>query len=264
MAEGELSVRNTRVTFLFPSKQREGMDPHSRLSRYNHRPTKAGPLIQSPRTLPMDRRKQAGPQKHRLDASTLLLVSRPIATNSRVKKTQKLHRDMHLAFVDSALERKSQVSFFSLLRLCWLVDLRSQGNSEDFDELVRQFNFKGLSTDTSAPGPQIRLWISALSHVVSRLERTHSALPQAIITMPWTTMDGQFVKSYTSFIGMLVSARPEYLSLVLEGIARGFTYSACDYQRVRQGVLSDLLKIPGPIPSTPLCRNLHPPPSQDA
>ena len=90
-------------------------------------------------------------------------------------------------------------------------DLRSQGDSEDFDELVRQFNFKGLSNDTPALGPQLRLWISALSHVVSRLERTHCALPEAIITMPWTTMDSQFVKSYTSFIGMFVSARPEYL-----------------------------------------------------
>jgi len=72
------------------------------------------------------------------------------------------------------------------------------------------------------------LWISALSHVVSRLERIHSALPEAIIAMPWTTMDNQFVKSYTSFIGMLVSARPEYLSLVLERIVRGLTYCACD------------------------------------
>ena len=107
-------------------------------------------------------------------------------------------------------------------------NIRSQGNSEDFDELVRQFNFKGPPNDAPASGPQLRLWISALSHVVSRLERTHSALPEAIITMPWTTMDNQFVKSYTSFIGMLVSARPEYLSLVLEKIVQGLTYCACD------------------------------------
>lgn len=110
-------------------------------------------------------------------------------------------------------------------------NIRSQGNSEDFDELVRQFNFKGLSNDALPSGPQLRLWISALSHVVSRLERTHSALPEAIITMPWTTMDSQFVKSYTSFIGMLVSARPEYLSLVLEKIVQGLTYCACDHLR---------------------------------
>jgi len=202
------------------------MDPHSRLSQFNNRPPKAGPLAQNARTLPVDKKKQAGPQKQQFDTSALLLAARPVVTNSRVKKTQRLHRDMHLAFVNSALEHKSQVRAF-LLRSRRRIDPRSQGNSEDFDELVRQFNFKGLPNDTPPPGPQLRLWISALSHVVSRLERTHSALPHAIITVPWTTMDSQFVKAYTSFIGMLVSARPEYLSSVLENIAQGFTYSAC-------------------------------------
>jgi RNA polymerase I-specific transcription initiation factor RRN3 len=75
-----------------------------------------------------------------------------------------------------------------------------------------------------SPAPQLRLWISALSHAVSRLERIHSVLIEAIVDMPWPTMDAHFVKSYTSFIGMLVSAKPEYLSLVLEKIVQGLTY----------------------------------------
>lgn len=74
------------------------------------------------------------------------------------------------------------------------------------------------------PAPQLRLWISALSHAVSRLERTHSALIEAIVGMPWPTMDNHFAKSYTSFIGMLVSAKPEYLSIVLEKLVQGLTY----------------------------------------
>lgn len=44
--------------------------------------------------------------------------------------------------------------------------------------------------------------------------------------MPWTTMDTTFVKSYTSFVGMLISAKPEYLNLVLGKISSGFTYRA--------------------------------------
>jgi len=68
--------------------------------------------------------------------------------------------------------------------------------------------------------------MSALSHVVSRLERTHFALVDAIVNMPWTTLDVATVKSYTVFMGMLVSARPEYLSLVLGKIAQGFTHRA--------------------------------------
>jgi RNA polymerase I-specific transcription initiation factor RRN3 len=100
-----------------------------------------------------------------------------------------------------------------------------QGNPEAFDDLVSQFNLKRITGDTPSPAPQLRLWMSALSHVVSRLERTHSALVEAIVTMPWTIMDSNFVKSYTSFIGMLVSARPEYISIVLEKLVEGFTYS---------------------------------------
>lgn len=61
--------------------------------------------------------------------------------------------------------------------------------------------------------------------------------------MPWTTMDSQFVKSYTSFIGMLVSARPEYLSLVLEKIVQGLTYSACDYLLFHLAPSADYPKI---------------------
>jgi len=71
---------------------------------------------------------------------------------------------------------------------------------------------------------QLRLWMSAVSHVVSRLERTHSALVEAMIAVPWTTMDVTTVKSYIHFVGMLLSARPEYLSLVLNKIIQGFTY----------------------------------------
>jgi hypothetical protein len=60
--------------------------------------------------------------------------------------------------------------------------------------------------------------------VVSRLERTHSALVEAIIEIPWTTMDSAIVKSYIHFTGMLLSARPEYLSLVLGNITHRLTH----------------------------------------
>ena len=99
-----------------------------------------------------------------------------------------------------------------------------QGNCESFDQLVNQFNFKSSNNDTPTQPAQLRVWIAALSHIVSRLERTHSALVEALVNMPWTTLDSATVKSYTVFIGMLLSARPEYLSLVLGKIAQGFTH----------------------------------------
>jgi RNA polymerase I-specific transcription initiation factor RRN3 len=81
-----------------------------------------------------------------------------------------------------------------------------------------------MTDDSASQIAQMRLWISALSHVVSRLEQTHSALVEAMVSIPWTTMDAATVKSYIHFVGMLLSARPEYLSLVLGKITQGFTY----------------------------------------
>ena len=108
MADGELGAGLHKSPYLSPSLQK-AMDPHSRLSQYNHRPPKAGPPTQNTRTILTDKKKQTVPCKQQFDTSSLLLVARPIATNSRVKRNQKLHRDMHLAFIDNALEGKSQV-----------------------------------------------------------------------------------------------------------------------------------------------------------
>lgn len=61
----------------------------------------------------------------------------------------------------------------------------------------------------------------AFVHVVSRLDRTHVALIEVIVNLPWMTTDSSPVKTYSSEI--LVSARLEYLSLVLGRIALDFT-----------------------------------------
>ncbi|TFY61787.1 hypothetical protein EVG20_g6923 [Dentipellis fragilis] len=152
--------------------------------------------------------KKATPSKPSTSTPASSQMSRPIATNSRVKQNEQFRQDMHLLFVNDALQQKMM------------------GNSKPFEELVDQFNLKKVADDGPSPTPQLRLWLLALTHTVSRLGRTHSALVDAIIRLPWMTMDSTFVKTYTSFIGILVSARPEYLSLVLGKIAQGFTYQS--------------------------------------
>jgi RNA polymerase I-specific transcription initiation factor RRN3 len=99
-----------------------------------------------------------------------------------------------------------------------------QGNTEAYNDLVAQFDLKNKPENESSPAPRLRLWLLALSHVVSRLDRQYQSLVQAIVDLPWTTMDASFTAPYTAFIGILVSARPEYLNLILGKIARGFTY----------------------------------------
>jgi RNA polymerase I-specific transcription initiation factor RRN3 len=108
----------------------------------------------------------------------------------------------------------------------------TQGNNESYDVLVDQFNIKKAAFDTPSPIPQLRQWLHALMHVVSRLDRSHMALIEAITRFPWMTMDSNLVKTYTSFMEILVSARPEYLSLVLGRVAQGFTYRASSQYRI--------------------------------
>ncbi|KAJ3511569.1 hypothetical protein NLJ89_g4025 [Agrocybe chaxingu] len=206
------------------------MDPHSRRSQFNHRAPKVGPPSRNIETPPSKHPEQPKmpPKKSRSSTPTTatasFLVRRPIATNSRVKQDEIFKRDMYLSFVTNALQQKAT------------------GVADSFDELVAQFSIfssSSLSSSTSKRSQmpnqqghspvdtaQIRLWLVALSHVVSRLERTHATLVDAIVNMPWMTLDNATVKSYTVFIGMLLSARPEYLSLVLAKIAAGFTYQS--------------------------------------
>ncbi|KII95045.1 hypothetical protein PLICRDRAFT_98907 [Plicaturopsis crispa FD-325 SS-3] len=195
------------------------MDPHSRHSQFNQRTPRTGPYptatrfaMEPPQKPTLEsfskRSKPARKSSSASSASTSLRMSRPIATNSRVKQDEKYRQDMYLAFVNNALQQKTN------------------GNSEPFDELVNQFNPNRTTGDNGPPPTQLKLWILALSHVISRLERQHAALVEAIVAMPWTTMDTAIVKSYTVFIGMLLSARPEYLSLVLGKIAQGFTHQS--------------------------------------
>ncbi|KAG5733538.1 RNA polymerase I-specific transcription initiation factor rrn3 [Termitomyces sp. T112] len=187
------------------------MDPHSRHFQFNQRAPKSGPQAMNSRfidlmthqKIPAEPKRPTRPQK---SDSCSSLVRRPIATNSRVKQDEKYKKDMYLSFVNNALQQKTI------------------GESEPFDELVNQFNPNTTFSDGASQLPQLRLWLLALSHVVSRLERTHAGLVYAVVNMPWTMLDSATVKSYTEFIGMLISARPEYLSLVLEKIAQGFTY----------------------------------------
>ncbi|KAG1740088.1 RNA polymerase I-specific transcription initiation factor RRN3-domain-containing protein [Suillus occidentalis] len=97
----------------------------------------------------------------------------------------------------------------------------SMGHSKEFDDLVDQFSPNKSTLAPIIPSLQLRIWLLALMHVLSRLKRP---LVEAIVRLPWSSIDAVFVKSYTEFIGMLISARPEYLLLVLNRIAMGFTY----------------------------------------
>ncbi|KAG8856741.1 hypothetical protein FRB96_006244 [Tulasnella sp. 330] len=118
-------------------------------------------------------------------------------------------KDIYLLFVRNALREKAK------------------GNATDFDQLVARFSVNALKEQAaSSSNTELLVWISALTHVVSGLERVHAPLVDALIALPWTTMHEDVAISYMNFLGMLVSARPEYLTGVLTKIVRGFTYQS--------------------------------------
>ena len=110
------------------------MDPHSRLSQFNQRPPKAGPPVPNQRQMDLSphpkspsldgfakrspRTRQSRGASKKLSSllpsksPTPLLdghLSRPIATNPRIKRGERLRKDMYLAFVNNALEQKTLV-----------------------------------------------------------------------------------------------------------------------------------------------------------
>lgn len=205
------------------------MDPHSRHSQFNQRAPKTGPFSPSVRFEPtqkvtLDKYTKASSS---MPSDSPLFTSRPIATNSRVKQDEQYKKDMFLAYVNKAIREKLN------------------GHSKEFDDLVDQFSPNKSTLAPTIPSLQLRIWLLALSHVLSRLERRHAPLVEAIVRLPWSAMDAVFVKSYTEFIGMLISARPEYLLLVLNRIAMGFTYQS--------GLLAVTSNLEG---STPLTRRV--------
>lgn len=205
------------------------MDPHSRHSQFNQRAPKTGPFSPTVRFEPtqkvtLDKYTKASSS---MPSDSPLFTSRPIATNSRVKQDEQYKKDMFLAYVNKAIREKLN------------------GHSKEFDDLVDQFSPNKSTLAPTIPSLQLRIWLLALSHVLSRLERRHAPLVEAIVRLPWSAMDAVFVKSYTEFIGMLISARPEYLLLVLNRIAMGFTYQS--------GLLAVTSNLEG---STPLTRRV--------
>lgn len=87
------------------------MDPHSRLSQFNHRVTKAGPQSRNIELIPPTKDSFKMPSQ-KPSTSTKAVIRRPIVTNSRVKQDEVFRRDMYLSFVSNALQQKINVRLF--------------------------------------------------------------------------------------------------------------------------------------------------------
>lgn len=104
-----------------------------------------------------------------------------------------------------------------------LLTALEQGDSSKYDQILRRFTAASALKEVAST-QELHLLINALSHVVSQLDRRHKTLVTAIITLQWASADASFVKSYTSFMGLLLSAQSQYGTEVLERAVEGLTH----------------------------------------
>lgn len=80
-------------------------------------------------------------------------------------------------------------------------------------------------TLADAPSPKrLYIWISILGQCVSRLDKNHAPLVEAVLSLDWAVRDADFVDVYIEFLENLVSAHAFYSVPVMDTIARQFVY----------------------------------------
>ncbi|OAV90817.1 hypothetical protein PTTG_02171 [Puccinia triticina 1-1 BBBD Race 1] len=108
---------------------------------------------------------------------------------------------------------------------------RANGKFERYDQLLGQFDplISPQSPQDSNP-PNVSMtrvqgWLSALTSMVSQLDRSHSHLVEKVLRLPWTVLDDQFANTFSRFANGLVTARCEWIQITLENIVQGFHYN---------------------------------------
>ncbi|KZO98068.1 RNA polymerase I-specific transcription initiation factor RRN3 [Calocera viscosa TUFC12733] len=166
------------------------------------------PVTREPRTLaphPMEPPRKK--PRRSMTAPDLAGASSSPKKDTGLNRNASYRTHMYLTFVKNALAE------------------RRKGRNAPYQELVIQFS-TASKPDSTTSLEQLRSWLDALSHVVSQLEKLYASLVDSVLSLPWSTADEQFVKSYIAFVGLLVSAKPEYLGNVLDRNVRGFTYNS--------------------------------------
>jgi len=113
---------------------------------------------------------------------------------------------------------------------------RVNGKFERYDQLLGQFDPLVASHSTTDPSPpdvsieRVQGWLSALTYMISQLDRSHSHLVEKVVSLPWTILDDQFVSVFSRFVNGLVSARSEWVQIVLENLVQGFHYNTISFE----------------------------------
>ncbi|CAH7666026.1 RNA polymerase I-specific transcription initiation factor RRN3 [Phakopsora pachyrhizi] len=135
---------------------------------------------------------------------------------SQLSPNHPIRRGIYLDFIDTALCE------------------RSKGHLDRYDQLMGEFDpllSSSYSTTFSISGSdptvlRILSWVNALGSMVSRLDRSHSALVNKVVRLPWTILGDEFANEYCRFVLGLVSSRSDWIQSILQSIVRGFQYKS--------------------------------------
>jgi len=82
-----------------------------------------------------------------------------------------------------------------------------------------------VTGDSKPPSSQeMRMTLSALANVVSRLDNSCTTLVKDIVATSWVGRDGLFVSAYVRLLGNLVSAHANYMGLVTKMLVRNLSF----------------------------------------
>jgi len=99
-----------------------------------------------------------------------------------------------------------------------------QGNEAPYLELVSHFQ-----PSPTTPIPDLTALVSLVQALISNITLLqagpHSVLVKSIIELPWASAgDEAFVRVYTGFLGVLCSAKTEWVSEVVTMAVKGLTW----------------------------------------
>ncbi|KAG0222048.1 hypothetical protein BGX31_009387 [Mortierella sp. GBA43] len=121
---------------------------------------------------------------------------------------------------DSDLERQRQGQIMMTAYISSAIREKKQGNPVPFEELIAQ-----LTVTKPAPLTPAKLlqWIQAMSQCISLLDKSCTALIDAMLQIDWIYQDDAFVQYYMSFLGNVVSAHAFYVVPVQSMLVKKFT-----------------------------------------
>ncbi|KAG0361766.1 RNA polymerase I-specific transcription initiation factor RRN3-domain-containing protein [Gamsiella multidivaricata] len=136
--------------------------------------------------------------------STPVMASASMVSSEQVADFERLRQGqiMMTTYISSAIREKKQ------------------GNPVPYEELIAQLTVSKPAPLTPAKMLQ---WIQAMSQCISLLDKSCSALIDAMLQIDWAIQDDVFVQNYLSFLGNIVSAHAFYVVPIQSMLVRKFT-----------------------------------------